>query len=254
MPAGVIATIDGAFATLEFTTKAAKDAGLAKLLEIGGPGSIQTITRRGPRRKYRVPTDNANEAELIDGDEPETQWSAGNDSGTAAALKAADPNVNAGGGEDWHTPYDQHSSVNAYVSTVHETGSSGIPTTHKPGSGFGGTGADETPTSATLIESLTALKAPEATTPPTTPPAWPATGQPNDSWTRAQLDAFAAAFTPTLDTTGLANKAAVVTAIGAPREAWTLAQLQQYAAAMTPPRDASGAADKTAALAIINAA
>ena len=69
MPAGIIATVDNGFATLDFVDKSLRGPALAELVEIGGPASIETITRDGPRRKYRVPAGNAQAAGLLDGDE-----------------------------------------------------------------------------------------------------------------------------------------------------------------------------------------
>ncbi|AEJ94582.1 hypothetical protein BANE1_15 [Mycobacterium phage Bane1] len=119
MPAGIIATVDNGFATLDFVDKSLRGPALAELVEIGGPASIETITRDGPRRKYRVPAGNAQAAGLLDGDEVGDVWSAGRDTGAAAATKASDPNVNAGADNaNWHTPVDQHTSANAYVGKV----------------------------------------------------------------------------------------------------------------------------------------
>ena len=119
MPAGIIATVDNGFATLDFVDKSLRGPALAELVEIGGPASIETITRDGPRRKYRVPAGNAQAAGLLDGDEVGDKWSAGRDTGAAAATKASDPNVNPGtDNADWHTPVDQYTSANKYVGKV----------------------------------------------------------------------------------------------------------------------------------------
>lgn len=67
MPSGVETFVDGeGFAVLDFVDPARRGPALAKLIEIGGPESIETITRDGPRRKYRVPEGNASDAGLID--------------------------------------------------------------------------------------------------------------------------------------------------------------------------------------------
>ena len=67
MPTGVETFVDGeGFAVLDFVDPARRGPALAKLIEIGGPESIETITRDGPRRKYRVPEGNASAAGLID--------------------------------------------------------------------------------------------------------------------------------------------------------------------------------------------
>jgi hypothetical protein len=154
MPAGIVATVDGGYATIDFVDQSLRGPALADLLEIGGPDSIETITRRGPRRQYRVLVGNAQAAGLLDGDEVGRVPSAGQDSGRAAALVAADPNVNAGGGENWHTPYDQHTSANAYVgdTTVTEARAAAAPVFTGTATPFGGTSAADTPTHKQVIE------------------------------------------------------------------------------------------------------
>ncbi len=120
MPEGIIATDDGdGFVTLDFVDKSLAGPALAELIDIGGAASVETITRVGPRRMYRVPTGNAEAAGLLDEDTGTRTPSAGYDTGAAAALKAADPNVNPGADNaDWHTPVDQYTSANAYVGQV----------------------------------------------------------------------------------------------------------------------------------------
>jgi hypothetical protein len=61
---------------------------LQKLLEIGGPEVIETLTRSGPRRRYRVPAGNAAEAGLLDKRSKVAALTAG-DSGYAEALRVA---------------------------------------------------------------------------------------------------------------------------------------------------------------------
>lgn len=67
MPNGIETFVDDGFATVDFVDPSLRGPGLAKLSSIGGPESVETITRDGPRRKYRVPEGNAREAGLIDG-------------------------------------------------------------------------------------------------------------------------------------------------------------------------------------------
>lgn len=119
MPEGIIATVDGGFATIDFVDQSLRGPALAEVLEAAGPGVVQTITRDGPRRKYRMPTGNAQAAGLLDGDEVGAVYSAGADTGAADALVAADPNENPGGDNaNWHTPVAEHTSANKYVGTV----------------------------------------------------------------------------------------------------------------------------------------
>ena len=212
MPEGIIATDTGdGFVTLDFVDTSLRGPALAALIDIGGPGSVETITRKGPRRQYRVPVGNAEEAELIDEDTVAGPGhSAGYDTGAAAALVAADPNVNPGADNaNWHTPVDEHTSANAYVGQVPNatvldrdqvyTGS---------GSSFGGSG--EAATHREVIDHVKAAGAPPAGG--EEGPAYP-DGEPSLEWTRAQLDAYAADMEPPLDTTGLATKADVLAAI-----------------------------------------
>lgn len=67
MPKGVETYVDGkGFATVDFVDPSLRGPALAKLIELGGAESVETITRDGPRRKYRVPEGNASEVGLID--------------------------------------------------------------------------------------------------------------------------------------------------------------------------------------------
>ena len=66
MPAGVAAVVDEGFATLDFVDKTLRGPALTRLLKIGGPRSIEVLTREGPRKQYRVPEGNAREAGLVD--------------------------------------------------------------------------------------------------------------------------------------------------------------------------------------------
>ncbi|AGT12916.1 hypothetical protein KAYACHO_12 [Mycobacterium phage KayaCho] len=117
MPAGIIATVDGDYATIDFVDQSLRGPALAALAELGAP--IETITRDGPRRKYRVLTNFAEQTNLLDGDEVGAVFSAGHDTGAAAALVAADPNVNEGADKaNWHTPVAEYTSANKFVGQV----------------------------------------------------------------------------------------------------------------------------------------
>ncbi|AEJ91813.1 hypothetical protein THORA_14 [Mycobacterium phage Thora] len=158
MPEGIIATVEDGFATIDFVNPELRGPALAALLELGGPGTIETISRRGPRRLYRVPEGNAEEVGLLDGDEGPATWSAGADTGRAAALKAADPNVV--GGDDWHTPILEHSSRNAYVGTVaNEDVLDRTQVYTGSAHSFGGHAV--APTSTDLLDGLDAIKYPQ---------------------------------------------------------------------------------------------
>lgn len=153
MPQGIVASVEDGFATIDFVDPALRGPGLQKLLDIGGPESIETITRVGPRRKYRVAEGNAREAGLVDDAAPQARGLntdgtpndndatggtgttqsgvvdvAAGDTGAATALVNADPNTGSDiagadgpastGTVDWHTPVDQFTSANAYVGEV----------------------------------------------------------------------------------------------------------------------------------------
>lgn len=93
MPSGVETFVDDGFATIDFVDPSLRGQGLAKLIEIGGPESVETITRDGPRRKYRVPEGNATEAGLLDN---RVDATARGDLKFASALAAADPIAEGG--------------------------------------------------------------------------------------------------------------------------------------------------------------
>lgn len=66
MPKGVEVVVDDGFAEIDFVDPVLRGPGLAKLIDVGGAETVETLTREGPRRKYRVPEGNAREAGLID--------------------------------------------------------------------------------------------------------------------------------------------------------------------------------------------
>lgn len=121
MPEGIIAVDNGdGFVTLDFVDQSLRGPALAALIADGGPSIVETITRKGPRRQYRVPVGNATDAGLVDEDTVAGPGpSAGYDTGSAAALVAADPNVNPGGdAANWHTPVAEYTSANKFVGQV----------------------------------------------------------------------------------------------------------------------------------------
>ena len=68
MPQGVNVEVHGdGTAVIEFVDPAQRGPGLAALLAIGGPETIEVDTRSGPRTRYTVPEGNAREAGLLDG-------------------------------------------------------------------------------------------------------------------------------------------------------------------------------------------
>ena len=77
MPAGVEVIVDEGFATIDFVDRKLRGPGVTKLLEVGGPETIEKLTG-GMRPVYRVPEGNAREAGLLDDGgpdgEPSTEW------------------------------------------------------------------------------------------------------------------------------------------------------------------------------------
>lgn len=65
MPAGVDVVVDDGFATIDFVDRKLRGPGIARLLEAGGPETIEKLTG-GLRAVYRVPEGNAREAGLLD--------------------------------------------------------------------------------------------------------------------------------------------------------------------------------------------
>lgn len=187
MPEGILATVDDGFATIDFVDPSLRGPALAQLVELGGAESIETITRSGPRRQYRVPEGNAREVGLLDeatGDHPRgavdhseedsalepeggvrgafTPGSAGTDSGAAAALKAANPNTNASAANagDWHTPTAEYTSENKYVGTTSAAAERALAPSPFTGAAtsHGGSNAAETPTHADVQARVKAFK------------------------------------------------------------------------------------------------
>lgn len=160
MPAGIAATVEGGYATIDFIDPAKRGPSLKALIDLAGPDSIETITRRGPRRQYRVLVGNAQAAGLLDGDEVARVPSAGQDSGKAAALVAADPNVNATADNagDWHTPVDQHTSRNKFVGATTSAQERAMTPPRFTGTAtpFGGSKASDTPTHREVIDHVKA--------------------------------------------------------------------------------------------------
>ena len=66
MPEGIITTIEDGFAVIDFIDPALRGPGLNRLIAAYGPEIIETLTRTGPRRLYRVPEGNAREVGLLD--------------------------------------------------------------------------------------------------------------------------------------------------------------------------------------------
>lgn len=66
MPEGIETTVEDGYATIDFIDPTKRGPGLQKLVNNYGPEVIETLTRTGPRRLYRVPEGNAREVGLLD--------------------------------------------------------------------------------------------------------------------------------------------------------------------------------------------
>jgi hypothetical protein len=99
VPSGVEVVVEDGFATIDFVDATLRGPGLQKLLEVGGPETVETLTRSGPRRRYRVPEGNARAAGLLDRRSKVSALAAG-DSGFSEALRIAglDKGIRAGAG------------------------------------------------------------------------------------------------------------------------------------------------------------
>jgi hypothetical protein len=151
---GIEVTVRDGFAVIDFVDQSLRGPALAKLVELGGGGSIEAFTRGTPRKVYRVPEGNAREAGLLDDSTEVEALEPATDTGFAAALAEA-------GHQQPHT--------------------------------------------------LAGQRQPER---PGQPGDYP-DGEPNDDWTRPELDAYAQAVKG-IDTTSKSDfptKAAVLAAI-----------------------------------------
>ena len=196
MPEGVIAEVRDGFATLDFVDPALKAAGLGRLLKVAGRGAVETVTREGPRRKYRVPEEVAAEAGLLD------VVGAGErgDTGAAAALAAVG---NAGARPEQPTARNSVFPQTTYSDAVEsllpstvglEVASHADPTPQAEVMG-GGHVSSTAPTVRALEET----------------PEWPP-GAPSEEWRRPELDAKARSV-GVPDPESLPNKSAVLDAI-----------------------------------------
>jgi hypothetical protein len=88
VPKGVEVVVENGFATIDFVDAGQRAKGLNALLAVTPPELIETLTRSGPRRRYRIPSGNAAEAGLLDKRSKVAALEAG-DSGFAEALRIA---------------------------------------------------------------------------------------------------------------------------------------------------------------------
>lgn len=224
MAEGVIAEVVDGVATLEFSDPAKKGPALARLLEIGGPGSIQTLTREGPRRRYRVPEGNAAEAGLLDGggslllgDSGFGEKLADAHNGDRADPSRPDAPTSANAVVGTTTFAEARQSTQHVATTVEDT-SSGYAVSHiapphhdvitHVAEAQGKWPVLEGQAASELVLGEPVVKGPvEAAD---DEPPFPE-GDPDEEWTRKQLDAYADA--KELSTRHLQNKGEVLDAI-----------------------------------------
>lgn len=111
MPEGISVVVEDGFATFDFVDPKLKGPTLTKLIATYGPEVIETLTRTGPRRLYRVPEGNAREVGLLD------------EGGAAVAPVVA--SVTYGDGKpdaDWH-----RAALNAYAAALGIPSPSALP-------------------------------------------------------------------------------------------------------------------------------
>lgn len=205
MPAGVIAEVVDGYATLDFLDPALRGPALNRLLGIGGPGSIKTVTREGPRRKYIVPEGNAVAAGLLDGFE----LLAGlrGDTGHAQTLAEAHSvqkrrpgrprNPTSANTYSGSTTFDQAREAPSVASTV--SGGPGVGSTHP---------LPHAEVIARLKPAVLPAAGPVEAGSAIEPPA---DGEPSERWRRDELDAYARRLG--VDTTELSTKTEVLDAI-----------------------------------------
>lgn len=230
MPAGVNVVIDQGFAIIDFVNPKLRGPGLIELLRVGGPATIQSDSRRGPRKVYIVPEGNAREAGLLDEDNvvdalPPKGTSAGDATGMVnpttptVAGQVHGPVLRQGtyrGGDTGNidtaasdpVPADvaapAHTEVIAQVKEAAVGGP--VPQGIEPGS----VPAPET-SPAYIGMRGTPFGTVQEPSAPKTDAAYPE-GEPSQKWNRKQIDAYAKEVKG-IDTTDLPDKAAALAAL-----------------------------------------
>lgn len=110
MPEGISVVVEDGFATFDFVDPKLKGPTLSKLIATYGPEVIETLTRTGPRRLYRVPEGNAREVGLLDG------------GGAPEAPVVASVTYDGKPDADWH-----RAALNAYAAALGIPNPSALP-------------------------------------------------------------------------------------------------------------------------------
>jgi hypothetical protein len=186
MPAGVEVFVEDGFATIDFTDRDKRAEGLSALLKNTPPGLVQTVSRTGPRRQYRVPEGNAREAGLLDGDGDDADAQAAQpyptdpDTGFAQALADADPYAEANPA-DWQQPLPNVSD------TAYGSGVGTVTGPLRPNKATAGT-VPPVPADAAELHADLQARVHTATDAITNPPP---EGDPSEDWTVDKLRAHA---------------------------------------------------------------
>lgn len=218
MPEGVEVLVENGFATIDFVDRSKFAAGLSALLAHTPHGLIQKLTRSGPRTQYQVPEGNAREAGLLDSASLVSTLPDRVDLVHGARLADADPN--AFGEDHWHHPQN---GVDGHAYVSDRDGDNGhIRGPLRPNKPV--SDAPSVPAGASIgaadLQKLVKEHTPKpvavsgaaVTVSPTPVPLDYPEGEPNDKWSRTELDAYAIAIKK-MDTTDLPNKSAVLKAI-----------------------------------------
>ncbi|AVR55937.1 hypothetical protein SEA_YAHALOM_16 [Mycobacterium phage Yahalom] len=176
MPAGIEVVVEDGFATIDFLDPKLKGPALGRLIESGGPGVVEPLTREkgSPRKRYRVPEGNAREAGLLD---------------EAREVDALVSNVLESGVDAHGSAPDLPTSANAHSQTT------------RSGSYSAAYGGENNPTPEVPAEALSTVSVAVGAAQPWDEPAAPKElpvaenaypeGEPDDEWTRPELNAYA---------------------------------------------------------------
>lgn len=181
MPDGVEVAVDGDWATIDFVDRGARGPGLARLLEHAEPSDVETLTRGGPRTRYRVPVVFARKAGLLD---------------RASRVDAlASPDTSSATDATGSTPPGWPASDRQWPAMLSEVRGSAVRF------GVAYPGLDESVLAQHVVPSAPAPNYDD--------------GLPDMDWSRRALNDYAARLTPPVKAVDLPNKRAVIAAIDA---------------------------------------
>lgn len=98
MPAGVDVFVDEGFATIDVPDPGLRATVLNKILQVTPAALVETLTRSGANKQYRIPEGNARRAGLVDGEATDNPPADRKDLHFADELVAADPRAQTGRG------------------------------------------------------------------------------------------------------------------------------------------------------------